>query len=68
MARNMTVDIDIEIANKQRLLAERNHLYRKLNTIGYVPDVDMRHKINEIRVDLEKRIESLCENLVEIGG
>ena len=61
-------DIDIEIAQKQRLLSERNKFYGKLNRIGFIPDEDLRRQIEYIRRDVEHRIETLAENLVEIGG
>lgn len=61
-------DIDIEIAQKQRLLSERAKFYGKLNRIGFIPDEDLRHQIEYIRREVECRIERLAENLVEIGG
>lgn len=61
-------DIDIEIAQKQRLLSDRAKFYGKLNRIGFIPDEDLRHQIDYIRREVERRIERLAENLVEIGG
>lgn len=60
--------LDREIAEKQRLLSERNKFYGKLNRIGYIPDADIRDQIETIRRDLEHRIETLAENIVAIGG
>ena len=60
--------LDREIAEKQRLLSERNKFYGKLNRIGFIPDEDLRRQIEYIRRDVEHRIETLAEYLVEIGG
>lgn len=60
--------IDREIAEKQRLLSERNKFYAKLNRLGYIPDEDMRSQVEAIRQELERRIENLADNIVAIGG
>ena len=59
---------DIEIAEKQRLLSDRNKFYAKLTHIGYIPDDDMRHQIMAMRETLENRIESLADDIIAIGG
>jgi len=60
--------VDREIADKQRLLSERNKFYAKLNRLGYIPDEDMRNQVEGIRRELERRIEALADNIVAIGG
>ena len=59
---------DIEIMKQQALLADRNKFYAKLNRIGYIPDDDMRHQVEAIKCELEKRIESLADHIIAIGG
>lgn len=60
--------VDREIIEKQQLLSDRNKFYGKLNRIGYIPDEDMRNQVESIRKELERRIESLADNIVAIGG
>lgn len=59
---------DIEIMKQQALLADRNKFYGKLTHIGYIPDEDMRHQVEAIKCELEKRIESLADHIIAIGG
>ena len=59
---------DIEIMKQQALLADRNKFYAKLNRIGYIPDDDMRHQVESIKCELEKRIENLADHIIAIGG
>lgn len=44
-------------AEAQRLYDDRKHLLRKLATIGYVPDYDLRKKLIAIRDELNNRVE-----------
>lgn len=59
---------DIEIMRQQALLSDRNKFYAKLNRIGFIPDEDMRHQVEAIKCELEKRIESLADHIIAIGG
>lgn len=59
---------DIEIMRQQALLSDRNKFYAKLNRIGFIPDEDMRHQVEAIKCELEKRIESLADYIIAIGG
>lgn len=59
---------DIEIMRQQALLSDRNKFYAKLNRIGFIPDEDMRHQVESIKCELEKRIESLADHIIAIGG
>lgn len=59
---------DLNVMQQQQLLTDRNKVYAKLTRIGYIPDDDMRHQIEAIKCELEKRIEQLAEHIVAIGG
>ena len=61
-------DVDVVIAEKQRLLFDRNHLYARLNLLGYIPDTDMRTQLEHIKADLESRIDRLATEIVEMGS
>lgn len=60
--------VDVEIAEKQRLLSERNKFYAKLTRLGYIPDDDMRQEVEALITRLEARIEALADNIIAIGG
>ena len=59
---------DIEIMRQQTLLSDRNKFYARLTHIGFIPDEDMRHQIEAIKCELEKRIENLADHIIAIGG
>ena len=59
---------DIEIMRQKTLLSDRNKFYSRLTHIGFIPDEDMRHQIEAIKCELEKRIESLADHIIAIGG
>ena len=47
----------------KRLEEDRRHLLYKLDRIGFVPDKDMRDKLNDLRVELKQRIAQINEEL-----
>lgn len=51
-----------------RLYDDRKHLMNKLCTIGYIPDYDLRKQINDIRTELNNRIEYQREELRNGGA
>lgn len=59
---------DIEIMRQQALLSDRNKFYGKLTHIGFIPDEDMRHQVESIKCELEKRIEKQAYHIIAIGG
>ena len=54
-----------EVADMRRLYEDRKALYNRLWHIGYVPDKDMREKLQGIRDELYVRIVHLEDEIVE---
>ena len=54
------------LSQLRRLKSDREHLYDRLGRIGFVPDKDMRERLEGIRIDLGSRIDETYEQIKEL--